>query len=103
MNVAATKETVILIEQKTICLPKMSHHNSKKKSQRHQEHATLMYCLIGNQVYFQPLRQHIAKVCVTNFFSEIREIRIRGHFHSWSVQSFQNNLSKSTLELLSLL
>lgn len=31
MNVAVTKETVILIEQKTICLPKMSNHNSKKK------------------------------------------------------------------------
>ena len=41
MNVAVTKETVILIEQKTICLPKMSNHNSKKKSHRHQEHATL--------------------------------------------------------------
>ena len=41
MNVAVTKETVILIEQKTICLPKMSNHNSKKKSHRDQEHATL--------------------------------------------------------------
>lgn len=43
MNVAVTKETVILIEQKTICLPKMSNHNSKKKkkSHQHEEHATL--------------------------------------------------------------
>lgn len=42
MNVAVTKETVILIEQKTICLPKMSNHNSKKKKKSlDEEHATL--------------------------------------------------------------
>jgi hypothetical protein len=73
MNVAVTKETVILIEQKTICLPKMS--NGKKKIKKkftkkieEEETSTgmrsmllcLMHCLIGNLICFQPLRQHIS-------------------------------------------